>query len=209
MIKSMKTMLRNAKEESKMKSQGEGKKEVVKNQRYKNTLVKPGVQKQWVQKGKQELESKTLGSLNRDSKNTTLFVHNLPENLNTLAIWNFMRKWGRILDCIMPVRKDKLGKRYGFINLQTIGEAENFIKGINRKMLVGNVIRAQFANKQIKKDHQMEKKKVKLEDASLGVRRENMSLLLVNLERLKRKKKVMFAWIPQTVCLLRILLGVL
>ncbi|WOH03661.1 hypothetical protein DCAR_0623060 [Daucus carota subsp. sativus] len=189
-VSNMKAILGDAKEMSKMKTQGEDKKEGSKVQSYKNVLVKPGVQKGWVEKDKQELGEKALGSLGKDIKITTVFGHNLPEKLNTLAIWRFMRKWGRILDCTIPVRKDKLGKKYDFLKLQTIDEVENFIEGINGKSLTGNIIRAQFAKKQIKKALQMERKKGGMEDAGIKGKEEKQEPPPIKTENKANEEKL-------------------
>ncbi|WOH04087.1 hypothetical protein DCAR_0623493 [Daucus carota subsp. sativus] len=164
-IRNMKAMLGNNKEEDKLKNQGVDMHDGKSKLNFKNALVYQGGQKQWVQKEKQE-------SVNKSAKSgSTVFVHNLSVNTSKLEIWKFMRKWGRIQDCITPVKRDKWGKRYGFVKLQTTNEAENFIKGINGKMLVGNTIRAQFANKDIRKDFQAaNKEKEAIKEGTVGLK---------------------------------------
>ncbi|WOH08313.1 hypothetical protein DCAR_0727751 [Daucus carota subsp. sativus] len=149
-IKNMQAVLEKDKGDAEKKLKEGVKTGKIEEQSYKNALVEKGDQKRWVRKEHRFLGQKKGGNHDRFQKNSVVFVHNLPENSNSLQIWNFMRKWGRALDCILPMRKDKLGKRFGFIKLQSIAEAENFIKGVHGKMLDGNIIRAQFANKQIK-----------------------------------------------------------
>ncbi|WOG83110.1 hypothetical protein DCAR_0102284 [Daucus carota subsp. sativus] len=84
-------------------------------------------------------------NVENERKNSTVFLHNLPEDLNRMVMWRFVRQWGRVIDCFTPNRKDRLGKRFGFAKLQSMQEAELFKNKINGKILAGNVIRAQFA----------------------------------------------------------------
>uniref|UniRef100_A0A175YH73 RRM domain-containing protein n=1 Tax=Daucus carota subsp. sativus TaxID=79200 RepID=A0A175YH73_DAUCS len=148
-VKNMKAVLTRDKKDSGVQSNEEGKSGKDREKSYKNVLVENGEKKRWVRKERQILGNKEDVSQGRNQKNSMVFVHNLPEKSNSLEIWNFMRKWGRVLDCITPMRRDKFGKRFGFIRLQSIIEAEKFIRGVNGKLLAGNAIRAQFAQKQV------------------------------------------------------------
>ncbi|KAL1811361.1 hypothetical protein ACET3Z_021426 [Daucus carota] len=127
-IRNMKAMLGNNKEEDKLKNQGVDMHDGKSKLNFKNALVYQGGQKQWVQKEKQE-------SVNKSAKSgSTVFVHNLSVNTSKLEIWKFMRKWGRIQDCITPVKRDKWGKRYkeGFSSGK---QGEGGYKGGGKKKL--------------------------------------------------------------------------
>lgn len=160
-VKNMKAVLTRDKKDSGVQSNEEGKSGKDREQSYKNVLVENGEKKRWVRKERQILGNKEDVSQGRNQKNSMVFVHNLPEKSNSLEIWNFMRKWGRVLDCITPLRRDKFGKRFGFIKLQSILEAENFIRGVNGKLLDGNAIRAQFAHKQVSQDNKKGRREFK------------------------------------------------
>lgn len=116
-------------------------------QNFKNALLRSGaqIQKRQVQSRRNSLDGGTKIS-KQAGAHTTVFLHNLPEELNKLSIWKFIRKWGRVMDCHLPTMKDRLGKRYGFAKLQSESEAEDFRRNVNGKMLEGHIVRAQLAH---------------------------------------------------------------
>ncbi|WOG95408.1 hypothetical protein DCAR_0414726 [Daucus carota subsp. sativus] len=158
-VKQMKAMVKEAKElktgnQDSKAVQGEGK-------NYKSALLKTRVSMS--ERPKEVPKVVKVGrpqlgvNVENEHKNCTVFLHNLPEDLNRMVMWRFVRQWGRVIDCFTPNRKDKLGKRFGFAKLQSMQEAELFKNKINGKILAGNVIRAQFARG--KKESNLKQKK--------------------------------------------------
>lgn len=57
----------------------------------------------------------------------TIFVSYLPENALLKDLWSFFKKLGSIKDIILPKKKDKYGRRFGFIKARSREEAANVL----------------------------------------------------------------------------------
>ncbi|WOG92100.1 hypothetical protein DCAR_0311358 [Daucus carota subsp. sativus] len=75
----------------------------------------------------------------------SVFVYNLPIEAKVQELWKVLKAWGKILDITLPIKKDKFGRRFGFVLLKSTDEAENFIRNSNGKVIKGNQIKTQFA----------------------------------------------------------------
>lgn len=85
--------------------------------------------------------------LNQNQEKNTVFVANIP--LETLAkeAWAFFKRVGKVLDVILPRKRDKYGRRYGFVKCRNSLEASSFINKLNGKMFGKNKLRSDFALK--------------------------------------------------------------
>ncbi|KAK1379692.1 hypothetical protein POM88_026436 [Heracleum sosnowskyi] len=54
---------------------------------------------------------------------TTIFLANIPVNAQAKALWDFFKKCGKVNDIILPRKRDKNNRRYGFIKTDNELEA--------------------------------------------------------------------------------------
>lgn len=68
----------------------------------------------------------------------TVFISNIPSNALAVDIWGFFKRVCRVLDIVLPKRRDKNGVRLGFLKLRSKSEADAVIKNLNGKMFQGD-----------------------------------------------------------------------
>lgn len=71
------------------------------------------------------LQTKTL------SRSKTLYVTGFDVNTRVQDLWEFFRRKARVQDIILPNRRDRYNKRYGFVVTPNSSIAGNLIKGWN------------------------------------------------------------------------------
>lgn len=68
----------------------------------------------------------------------TIFFSGFHESTQPKEVWQFFKRNGRIKDIILPRKKDKYGNKFGFIIMESRGEAEQLIKDLNATMMGPN-----------------------------------------------------------------------
>ncbi|GKV13925.1 hypothetical protein SLEP1_g24884 [Rubroshorea leprosula] len=48
---------------------------------------------------------------------TTFFFYNFPEELEAKFLWNCFQMYGKVVDVYVPNKRDKRGKRFGFVRM--------------------------------------------------------------------------------------------
>lgn len=81
---------------------------------------------------KVRMESKTLH---------TIFLHNIPDKVSAKDMWDCLRNTGEVLDIILPRKRDKKNKRYGFVKTTSELEAGKIILNAKEKGGVAACIR--------------------------------------------------------------------
>ncbi|WOG83203.1 hypothetical protein DCAR_0102377 [Daucus carota subsp. sativus] len=71
----------------------------------------------------------------------TIFLHGIPNDAEGKDIWNLFQNCGKILDIILPRKRDKIGKRFGFIKTTSEREAGVIINNAKMDKELGRVIR--------------------------------------------------------------------
>lgn len=52
---------------------------------------------------------------------------NLVEEVQTTEVWKFFKSFGAIIDIFIPRRKDRFGKKFGFVTTKNNLEARNIL----------------------------------------------------------------------------------
>ncbi|PWA94746.1 hypothetical protein CTI12_AA055830 [Artemisia annua] len=68
---------------------------------------------------------------------TSIFVTNFPENARAKDLWNACKQYGYVVDAFIPVKRNKAGKRFGFVR---------FIKFFDVERLVSNLCTVWMGN---------------------------------------------------------------
>lgn len=71
------------------------------------------------------------GPVVRDPKTKTIFFTGFKDSTTAKEIWIFFKKAGEIRDIILPRKKDKNNKRYGFVVLKNLVVAGKLIESLN------------------------------------------------------------------------------
>ncbi|GLT47058.1 hypothetical protein SLA2020_207800 [Shorea laevis] len=79
------------------------------------------VNRQWVT----GFDSRFLGQIQ------TFFVYNFPEDLKAKDIWHCFQKYGYVVDVFILGRKDKWGKRFGFVRMKGIQNVHHMEKRLS------------------------------------------------------------------------------
>lgn len=67
------------------------------------------------------------------SEESTIFLVNIPHETKAKEVWVFFKSCGRIRDIILPMKRDKNGKRIGFIKTSNELEARSIINNAKEK----------------------------------------------------------------------------
>ncbi|GAU50167.1 hypothetical protein TSUD_188410 [Trifolium subterraneum] len=72
-----------------------------------------------------------IETYSRDSKvdstrHTTYFFTDIPDSFGVKAMLNVFQNYGNIFGVVIPVKKDKGGKRFGFARFDNVGDARRF-----------------------------------------------------------------------------------
>lgn len=70
----------------------------------------------------------------------TIFLHNIPDGATGTEIWSLFKGCGNILDIILPKKRDKLGKRFGFVKTMDEKEAGAIICNAKQDKRLGSKI---------------------------------------------------------------------
>ncbi|KAK1390225.1 hypothetical protein POM88_018403 [Heracleum sosnowskyi] len=87
---------------------------------------------------------------NKVLEKNVVFVSNIPQKAMTKEVWEFFKKVWKVLDIILPKKRDKYGKRYGFVKLRNYSEAVDFIHKLAGEKFQGHTIKLYFATKKKK-----------------------------------------------------------
>lgn len=113
-----------------------------------------GVNQEWKKVSyKQKSATKPM---DKYAKATTIFLHNIHAEATGKDIWGLFNSCGQILDIVLPKKRDKLGKRYGFIKTTSELEAGAIISNAKMDKRLGGRI-----GMQINKNVEAGKKDVK------------------------------------------------
>lgn len=77
----------------------------------------------------------------------TLFIGNLPHNVQLKELWKIFKQVGRIKDIILPKRTDILGRRYGFVKVLNGTNIERLIRSVDEVMINSKTIRVNRARR--------------------------------------------------------------
>lgn len=61
---------------------------------------------------------------NRDQSTKSFFFTNLPEGFKVSALYSVFHRFGKVEEVYVPLRCDRLGKRFGFVKFQEVSDVE-------------------------------------------------------------------------------------
>nr|GEX44447.1 nucleotide-binding alpha-beta plait domain-containing protein [Tanacetum cinerariifolium] len=61
---------------------------------------------------------------------TSVFVTNFPDQINAKELWNTCKQYGFVVDAIIPTRRSKAGKRFGFVRFINVSDAELLVNNL-------------------------------------------------------------------------------
>jgi RNA recognition motif-containing protein len=70
--------------------------------------------------------------VNRLNKETTsFFFTNLPEETPVMELWKVFARYGRVGEVYLPMKLDKLGRKFGFVKYKEVKEVEELSRKLD------------------------------------------------------------------------------
>ncbi|GLT45333.1 hypothetical protein SLA2020_191700 [Shorea laevis] len=76
---------------------------------------------------------------------TTFFFYNFPEELEAKFLWNCFQMYGKVVDVYIPSKRDKRGKRFGFVRLTGVNNEIQMEKRLNEIWIGSYKMRVKIA----------------------------------------------------------------
>ncbi|GKV29207.1 hypothetical protein SLEP1_g38153 [Rubroshorea leprosula] len=77
---------------------------------------------------------------------STFFFYNFPEELEAKFLWNSFQMYGKVVDVYIPSKRDKRGKRYGFVRLTGVKNEIQMERRLNEIWIGSYKMRVKIAN---------------------------------------------------------------
>ncbi|GLU18305.1 hypothetical protein SLE2022_346110 [Rubroshorea leprosula] len=77
----------------------------------------------------------------------TFFFYNFPENREAADLWYDFAKYGKVVDVYVPRKRDKWGKRFGFVRMAGVQNEAQMEKRLNEIWIGYYKMRAKIADK--------------------------------------------------------------
>lgn len=68
----------------------------------------------------------------------TIFVAKIPSKAKAREVWDFFKRAGKVLDIILPRKRDVNGNRIGFVKVDTDKVARGIMEKVGSKKLLGS-----------------------------------------------------------------------
>ncbi|KAH1122969.1 hypothetical protein J1N35_006129 [Gossypium stocksii] len=75
----------------------------------------------------------------------TVFVNNIPESMHWKGLWTLFSFHGEVMDAFIPVKRNKTGKRFGFVRFNKEEDAQRAIGRLDGFVLLGKRIWVKMA----------------------------------------------------------------
>ncbi|KAL4590769.1 hypothetical protein LXL04_003712 [Taraxacum kok-saghyz] len=85
---------------------------------------------------------KNLRNGGDNMKETSIFIANIPEDCTTVILWKIFKSFGRMVDAYIPYRKNKGGKKFGFLKFIHVNDSRTLVDNINATKIDGMRIEA-------------------------------------------------------------------
>lgn len=86
-----------------------------------------------------------IGKREVEPTQAKLFFTNIPEEVKVTGLWKTFKRFGQVKDIHLPRKRDRYGKRFGFVILSNIQEAMNILYKKNEVHLEGNQLSLDWA----------------------------------------------------------------
>ncbi|GKV50261.1 hypothetical protein SLEP1_g56973 [Rubroshorea leprosula] len=83
---------------------------------------------------------------------TTFFFYNFPEELEAKFLWNRFQLYGKVVDVYLPTKRDKRGKRFGFVRLTGVKDVIQMERRLNEIWIGSYKMRVKIAYDRQRKD---------------------------------------------------------
>ncbi|GKV49618.1 hypothetical protein SLEP1_g56359 [Rubroshorea leprosula] len=83
---------------------------------------------------------------------TTFFFYNFPEEMEAKFLWNSFQMYDKVVDVYLPSKRDKRGKRYGFVRLTGVKDVIQMERRLNEIWIGSYKIRVKIANDRQRKE---------------------------------------------------------
>jgi hypothetical protein len=89
----------------------------------------------------------TVRNVNKDNHvpDTTYFFTNFPERFGAKALFNALHNYGEIFEVVIPVKRDKGGRRFRFARFDQVSDPLNFERELNEVVIGGCKISANLS----------------------------------------------------------------
>ncbi|GKV12576.1 hypothetical protein SLEP1_g23702 [Rubroshorea leprosula] len=82
---------------------------------------------------------------------TTFFFYNFPEELEAKFLWNSFRMYGKAVDVYIPSKRDKRGKRFGFVRMAGVKNEIQMERQLNMMWIGSYKLKVKIADDRGKK----------------------------------------------------------
>ncbi|KAK1370195.1 hypothetical protein POM88_036287 [Heracleum sosnowskyi] len=76
---------------------------------------------------------------------TTIFIAKIPNRTRAFKIWKFFSSVGRVMDIILPKKRDRFSNRIGFIKTEDVNSAEKILKNLKNVPFLGSLLDYQYS----------------------------------------------------------------
>ncbi|KAJ0576189.1 putative RNA recognition motif domain, nucleotide-binding alpha-beta plait domain superfamily [Helianthus annuus] len=76
---------------------------------------------------------------------TSFFISNLPESCNHVMLWKAFGVFENLVDAFVPLKKDRVGNKFGFIKLSKVNDTSEWIEKLKEVRIEGAVIGVNLA----------------------------------------------------------------
>jgi hypothetical protein len=89
----------------------------------------------------------TVRNIKKDNHDpgTTYFFTNFPERFGAKAVFNALHNYGEIFEAVIPVKRDKGGRRFGFARFDKVSDPISFECELNKVVIGGCKISANLS----------------------------------------------------------------
>src|ERR1044072_7250852 len=93
--------------------------------------------------GEKERERETVGDRGRerrgwnvhtprDAQTTSFFFTHFPDTYMAMDMWRIFQRWGRVWEVFIPARRDRNGKRFGFVKILDVIDPERMARQMDQ-----------------------------------------------------------------------------
>ncbi|GKV15204.1 hypothetical protein SLEP1_g26006 [Rubroshorea leprosula] len=88
---------------------------------------------------------------------TSFFFYNFPEEMEAKFLWNSFQMHGKVVDVYLPSKRDRRGKRYGFVRLTGVKDVIQMERRLNEIWIGSYKMRVKIANDRQRKEPKSKK----------------------------------------------------
>ncbi|GLU18987.1 hypothetical protein SLE2022_352590 [Rubroshorea leprosula] len=76
----------------------------------------------------------------------SFFIYNFPEEWDAKALWYQYQRYGKVVDVFIPSKRDRWGKRFGFVRMRGVQDVKQLEERLNRIWIESYKLRARVAS---------------------------------------------------------------